>query len=69
MAKSKQEIIDELIKRGYNVIDEKDIITVLCDETRISVSDCMAKLREDLKELKYNASYGVRTENGKYKEV
>ena len=69
MAKSKQEIIDELIKRGYNTIDEKGIITVLCDETKISVSDCMAKLREDLKELKYNASYGVRTENSKYKEV
>lgn len=69
MAKSKQEIIDELIKCGYNVIDEQGVITVLCDENKLSISDCMAKLREDLKELKYNASYGVRTENGKYKEV
>ena len=69
MAKSKQEIIDELIKRGYKAINEKGVITVLCDETKISVSDYMTKLREDLKELKYNASYGVRTENGKYKEV
>lgn len=69
MAKSKQEIIDELIKRGYNVIDEQDVITVLCDENKLSVSDCMTKLREDLKELKYNALYGVRTENSKHKEV
>lgn len=69
MAKNKQEIIDELIKHGYNVIDEQGVITVLCDENELSVSSCMAKLREELKELKYNASYGVRTENGKYKEI
>lgn len=52
MAKSKQEIIDELIKRGYNVIDEQGVITVLCDENKLSVSDCMTKLREELKTLK-----------------
>lgn len=69
MAKSKQEIIDELIKRGYNVIDEQGVITVLCDENKLSVSDCMAKLREELKALNYNGSYGVKAKNGKYKDV
>lgn len=69
MAKSKQEIIDELIKRGYNVIDEQGVITVLCDENKLSVSDCMAKLREELKAFNYNGSYGVKAKNGKYKEV
>lgn len=69
MAKSKQEIIDELIKRSYNVIDEQGVITVLCDENKLSVSDCMAKLREELKTLNYNGSYGVKAKNGKYKEV
>ena len=69
MAKSKQEIIDELIKRGYNTIDEQGVITVLCDENKLSVSDCMAKLREELKDLNYNGSYGVKAKNGKYKDV
>lgn len=69
MSKSKQEIINELISRGYNTIDEQGVITVLCDETIISVSDCMNKLREELKTLGYNGSYGVKAKNGKYKEV
>lgn len=69
MVKDKQEIIDELIKHGYNVIDEQGVITVLCDENKLSVSDCMAKLREELKTLNYNGSYGVKAKNGKYKEV
>lgn len=69
MANDKQNIIDELIKRGYKAINEQGVITVLCDETKISVSECMANLRKELKDLNYDASYGVRTENGKYKEV
>lgn len=69
MVKDKQEIIDELIKRGYNVIDKQGVITVLCDENKLNVSDCMAKLREELKTLNYNGSYGVKAKNGKYKEV
>lgn len=69
MADNKQEIINELINHGYKAINEQGVIMVLCDETQISVSECMAKLRKELKDLNYNASYGVRTENGKYKEV
>lgn len=69
MANDKQDIIDELIKKGYKAINEQGVIMVLCDETKISVSECMNNLRKELKDLNYNASYGVRTENGKYKEV
>ena len=69
MTKSKQEIINELINRGYNVIDEQGVITVLCDENKLSVSDCMVKLREELKAFNYNCSYGVKAKNDKYKEV
>ena len=49
MVKDKQKIIDELKNHGYNVIDEQGVITVLCDENELSVSSCMAKLREELK--------------------
>lgn len=69
MTKSKQEIINELINHGYNAIDEQGVITVLCDENKLSVSDCMAKLREELKAFNYNGSYGVKAKNGKYKDV
>lgn len=69
MSISKEKVIEHLTNKGYKAINEQGVITVLCDENKISVSECMTKLREELKDLNYDASYGVRIENGKYKEV
>lgn len=69
MSISKDKVIEHLTNKGYKAINEQGVITVLCDENKISVSDCMANLRNELKEINYNASYGVRAENAKYKGV
>ena len=69
MSDYKQEIIDKLKEKGYNAINEQGVITVLCNEETISVADCMKLLKEEMKLLNYNQSYGVRAENTKTKEV
>ena len=68
MTDKRQDIIAQLTERGYKVVDEQGVLMVLCDQTKTSVADYMTQLQNDLKDLNYDQSYGVRVEHEKHKE-